>query len=445
MNWTQVSPTRWERPLSGMEEYFVLIGDISAALYDGRQQYTVISKVKADLNIPDVESALRHAWKQVRYEEPDIATTLEPGKKVFEVLNGAGIEEWVDSTFIVDRTHNGEELHRIDRTAKPTTLYYLPKSSELVLHGHHAVVDGIGAIMFWDRFFRAVTSPNRDISFGEEHVRLAPALDDLIGDPLTPEQGERGLALLMEYVGKLPAIGLPSKIGKVPPARCIDMEYVFDEETTAAIVRGCRALGISVTTAVHAAYITMLSKYADPESNTSRYTAPSEFNLRNRLQPPYNKAAAANYYVPLPLSIDLPATFSELLATLNKYYRTTLSSHPEYLEIQGSFTRSLAQVAKTPEYQSAPIPTDALVSSLGIVENHLQRSYGNGDRDTVVVKDWKLSCDCVLGMTGFHIYTFRDRLRFVYQFNETYQDPKDIRMYMEEIERVLRERIIAHV
>lgn len=441
LQWTQVSPTRWERTLSGMEEYFVFIGNITAALYDGRQQYTVLSKVKADLNIPDVESALRHAWKQVRYEEPDIATTLEPGKKVFEVLDDSNIDEWVNSTFIIDHEHDGEELYRLGRTMKPATLYYLPKSSELVMHAHHATVDGIGMIMFWDRFFRALTSPNANISFGNEHIRLLPALDDVLGSSSrpAPEQAKMGMDLLMEYIGKLPAIGFPSKVGKVPPGQCQAMEYVFDEETTSAIIKGAKAKGITVTSAVHAAYITVLSKYADPESNTTRYAAPNEFNLRNRLQPPYSLAAAANYYVPLPFSIDLPATFSELSVELNNYYRTTLSARPEILEIQGYFTRALEQVAKTPEYQNAPIPTDALVSSLGIVENHLSRSYGEGD--AVVVKDWKLGCDCILGMTGFHFYTFRDRLRFVYQINEAYQDPADIRMYMEEIEKVLREEL----
>ncbi|KAL4772512.1 hypothetical protein BDW60DRAFT_216514 [Aspergillus nidulans var. acristatus] len=446
MSWTQVSPTRWERPLSGMEEYFVFIGNITAALYDGRQQYTVLSKVKVDLNIPsaDIESSLRHAWKQVRYEEPDIATTLEDGKKVFEVLDDAAIEKWADSTFIIDRERDGEELYRLGRTMKPATLYYLPKSSELVLHAHHATVDGIGMVMFWDRFFRALVSPNRDISFGGEQVRLAPALDELVGSqaPPTTEMSEKGMRYLVEYTRNLPAIGFPSKVGKVPPGQCQAMEYVIDEETTTAIIKGCKAKGgITVTSAVHAAYITALSKYADPESNRTRYTLPCEFNLRGRLEAPYNQVAAANYYLPLPFSVNLPATFSELTTTLNKYYRSYVAENPEILEVQAYFTRALEQVAKTPEYQAAPIPTDALVSSLGIVENHLQHAYG--ENDAVIVKDWKLACDCVLGMTGFHIYTFRGKLRFVYQFNEAYQDPKDIRMYMEQMERVLREEVVG--
>ncbi|KAL4798554.1 hypothetical protein BDV19DRAFT_376765 [Aspergillus venezuelensis] len=443
MGWTQVSPGRWERTLSGMEEYFVFIGNITAALYNGRQQYTVCSKVKVDLNIPVVESALRNAWKQVRYEEPDIATTLEEGKKVYEVPDEAALKKWLDATFIVDSDHDGEELYRIGRTMKPATLYYLPKSSELVLHGHHATIDGIGMIMFWDRLFRALITPNPDVTFGEEYTRLGPALDDILGSGAapTPEQSKQATDLFMEYITKLPGIGLPSQIGKVPPGQCQAMEYVFDVNTTSAIIKACKFRGLTVTSAVHAAYINTLSKYASPESNTTRYTSPSEFNLRNRLQPPYSGIAAANYYVPLPFSIDLPTTFKEASFTLNKYYRTFLDTRSEILEVHGYFTRVLEQTVKTPEYQNAPIPTDALVSSMGIVENHLKRSYG--DADQIVVKDWKLACDVILGMTGFHIYTFRDQLRFVYQFNEAYQDPADIRKYLETVEETLREELFG--
>ncbi|BCS22223.1 uncharacterized protein APUU_30448A [Aspergillus puulaauensis] len=456
MAWSQVSATRWERALTGMEEYFVFIGDITAAQYDGRQQYTVCSKVKVDLNIPNPESALRHAWKQVRHEEPDIATTLEPGKKVYDVLNDAEIEEnWLASTFIVDYTHDGEELYRLGRKSKPATLYYLPKSSELVLHAHHATIDGIGMIMFWHRFFRAVSSPNHNITFGAEHVRLAPSLDIVLPpgsglDNPTPEQKEKGTALLMKYIHNLPAIGLPSKLGKVPAGACQAMEYIFDEHTTAALIRACKARGLTVTSAVHAAYIAILREYADPqESNTERYTSPTEFNLRGFLEQPYCGVAAANYYITFPFTMDLGKLpgdgggggFEETCAVLNRYYRSTLQENPEILELQGCFTRALEQCVKTPEYQQAPIPTDALVSSLGVVEKHLQRSYG--DEEEVVVRDWKLACDVILGMSAFHIYTFRGTLRLVYQFNEAYQDPKDIRMYLEGVDRVLKRELLT--
>lgn len=40
-------------------------------------------KIEADPT--DLESKLRYAWKQLRYEQPQIAATVEGMKKVYEV------------------------------------------------------------------------------------------------------------------------------------------------------------------------------------------------------------------------------------------------------------------------------------------------------------------------------------------------------------------------
>jgi hypothetical protein len=424
-----------------MEEYLFFCGNVSAAYCDGRLQYNMCSKVNVELNHPDVESALRQAWKQVRYEEPDIATILEDRKKVYVVPDKAAVEEWLSSTFIVDSTRDAEELWREGRALKPATLYWLPKTSEIVLYAHHANIDGVGAIMWWDKYFRALINPKPDIVFGDEYSRLTPALDEILGSPggPTPEQSEHAMALFMEYVTKLPSIGLVSKVGKVPAGQCQSFEHVIDQETTIALVNACKKRGITVTSAVHAAYIGVLIKHADPASNTTRYTAPCEFNMRQYLPAPYSQNAASAFYVPLPFSIDLPATFSEISSVLNSYYRGSLRDNSNVLEVAGYYTRVLEQFVKTPEYQNAPIPTDALVSSMGIVENHLRRSYG----DTIVVKDWRLAVDVVLGMTGLHFYSFRDQLRLVYQFNDGYEGPHKIKQYLEDLEKIMKAELLG--
>jgi hypothetical protein len=61
VRWNQVSAARWERPLTGIEDYLVETGRPSIELYGGRQQYNVFSKIGGEINIPDVESALRQA------------------------------------------------------------------------------------------------------------------------------------------------------------------------------------------------------------------------------------------------------------------------------------------------------------------------------------------------------------------------------------------------
>ncbi|KAL2829512.1 hypothetical protein BDW59DRAFT_36114 [Aspergillus cavernicola] len=443
VGWSQVSPARWERSLSGMEDFLLTIGNAPVALYDGRQQYNIFSRVKVEINVPDVQSALQHAWKQLRHQQPDIATTIEDGKKVYETPDEAALQAWLDSTFIVSPITDAEELCRSAKPIRQATLYYLPNSSELVLRAHHYVIDGMGTILFWHTLLEALVSPGTDIKFGQEHIQLGVSLEAALGytAPPTPEETKKANTLLMSYIEKLPGIGLVSDIGAAPAAQCQNMEYLFSPETTAALIQACKERQLSVTSAVHAAFIRMLMKHADPSSKTSRYTTANEYNLRPYLPAPYNTAqkAVSVYYAPIPFSIDLPASFSEIAQALNKSYHTTLKANPNVVNLTGHYTRVLANLAQTPEFQASPVAKEALVSSFGIVENHLQRTYG----DVVTVKDFKFGFDVVLGMSGFFVYTFRDRVRLVYSFNDGYEEPERVGLYLRNIEKILVEEMLG--
>ncbi|KAJ2984635.1 hypothetical protein NUW58_g5954 [Xylaria curta] len=82
MSWVKVSDRRWERPVDGLEGYFVVMGGITAGMCGGREHYTLFSKIKLELAQSDASTALKHAWEQIRYEQPQIAATVEGMKKV---------------------------------------------------------------------------------------------------------------------------------------------------------------------------------------------------------------------------------------------------------------------------------------------------------------------------------------------------------------------------
>ncbi|KAL4922011.1 hypothetical protein BDW62DRAFT_217856 [Aspergillus aurantiobrunneus] len=415
MSWSQVSPNRWERPLVGMEQHFILAGRAAAAHADGRENFIMSSKVKVDVDLPDM-----------RYEEPDIAVLYEEDKKVYGTLDEKSLQEWLDATCIVSDAPDAEELCQAHRQYKQSTLYSLPRSSELVLLAHHATLEGIGLMMWWDKYLTALVNPRPDITFGDEHTRLAPPMEEALGyTPLTKQDlRDKAVSLMTQYTSRLPSIGLVSKIGQAAPRRCQNIEYRFSPETTAAFIKGCKAKGVTVTSAVQAAYISMLLKHANPASNTSRYTTSCEFNLRPYLPAPHDKTAVCNYY---------------LAQALNHYYKTTVSQNPEMLELAGYMCRAIADGVQTPEFQSAPVPTDSLVSSLGVVERYLQREY----EGKVVVKDYKIAVDIVLGMSMFHLYTFQDELRLVYNFNDAFEEPARIKVYLEDIEKILRKELLG--
>ncbi|KAK5625954.1 hypothetical protein RRF57_001670 [Xylaria bambusicola] len=442
MSWTRVSDRRWERPVDGLEGYFVVMANITAGLCSGREHYTLFSKIKLELTQPDAPVALKRAWEQIRYEQPQIAATVEGMKKVYEVPDAKALEDWLAATFIISPASEAEELYQSVDPIKQATLYYLPKSSELVFRGHHHTIDGMGIMLFWHSYLEALQRPATNIKFGEEPARLAPAMEKVLGYPEQPTQelNDKATAIFMSWAGSIPGIGPVSQLGAATSGNCHNTELVFPTDVTSALVTACKSKGVSVSAAIHAAYIKAIEKYADPNSKLSEYVTATQFNLRPYLPAPYNssKYAASVYYTPLPYKINLPTSYWDIVRSLTEYYATSFKDHPEMLKLKGHFVRVLCGAVQTPEFLAQPVPKDALVSSLGIAERHLQREYGNA----IKVKDLKFGVDVVMGMSMFFFYTFRDQLRLVYSFNDGFEKPEDIQKYLEEIKAILEEELL---
>ncbi|KAI1097947.1 hypothetical protein F4804DRAFT_326098 [Jackrogersella minutella] len=443
MVWTKVSDKRWERPVDGLEGYFIVMANISAGLCDAREHYTLFSRIKLETGFADATPALKHAWKQIRYEQPQIATITDGMKKVYDVPDEKALEEWLDSTFVVSPASDGEELYQSVKPIKQATLYYLPKSSELVFRGHHHTLDGTGVLLFWHSYLSALASPIKDIKFGDEPTRLAPTMEKVLGYPEQPTQAqsEKATAHFLNWAANVPGIGPVSRLGAAPSGRCLSNELVFSTETTEALVAACKDRGVSMSAAVHAAYVQAIVKHADPKSKLAQYVTATQFNLRPYLPEPYSssKHAVSVYYTPFPYKIDLPASYWDIAKSLHEYYQTTFKGDAEMLELKGHFSRVLCGAVQTPEFLANPISKDALVSSLGIAERYLQREYGSG----IKVKDFKMGVDVVMGMSMFFFYTFRDQLRLAYSFNDGFEEPENIQMYLEEVRTNLVQKLLA--
>ena len=443
MSWEKVSDTRWERPVDGLEGYFVVMADLTAGLCDGREHYTLFSVLKLETVPADITPALKHAWKQIRYEQPQVATTVDGMKKVYEVPDEMALEKWLSSTFIVSSASSSKDLYSTVRPVKQVTMYYLAESSEIVLRAPHHTIDGIGILLFWHSYMEALKSPSKEIKFGDEPARLASTMEKVLGysEQPTQEQTEKATALFMSWAGSIPGIGPVSQLGTAASGRCLNTELVFDTDTTNALVAACKQRGVTVSAAAHAAYIRAIAKHADPRSNLSQYVTATQFNLRPYLPEPYNssKYAVSVYYTPLPYKTELPASFHDLTKSLTTYYQNSFRGNAEALELKAHFTRVLCGAVQSPEFLAKPVSKDALVSSLGIVEQCLQREYGRG----ITIKDIKVGVDVVLGMSMFFFYTFQDKLRLVYAFNDGFERPGDIQTYLDEVHAILVRELLG--
>ncbi|KAM0232561.1 hypothetical protein ACHAPO_007718 [Fusarium lateritium] len=418
------------------EAFFVVTANMSASLCDGREHYTIFASLKLQINSHDVGSDLRHAWKQLRHEQPQIATTIQDMKRFYAIPDEHGLNRWLTETLIVSDALNAEEMQKVVKPINQTRLYYIPKSSELLLRGHHYTIDGTGMELLCHSFLNALAHPDEDINFGDEPVRLAPIMEEVLGFSEPSAQArKKGEELLGSYLGNQPAIGPLSELGSAPSGNCQNMELVFSPEITDLLVKACHRKGITVTSAIHAAYVSTVMEHADPDSEKSRYTSMNQFDLRPYLPSPYNssKYAASVYYAPHPHFVNLPASYWNLVESFTNYYKTTFKQNPDALEMTGAFKRGMHQVVSSPEFLEAPAPKDGLVSSLGIVENFMNREYGNN----IKVKDFKFGADIVLGMSMLFFYTFQGKLRLVYSFNDGFQKAEDIKIYLEGMERIL--------
>ncbi|KAE8309995.1 hypothetical protein BDV41DRAFT_566917 [Aspergillus transmontanensis] len=295
---------------------------VSASLSHGRQHYTPLSKVRMELDMPD---------------QPQISAKADNMELVYEVA---------DETPVL---------------IKQATLYYIAASSELVLRIHHTLINGTGVRLFWHSFFNMLGAPLSHITFGDEHVRLPPVLEEVLGnsEQPTPEQADRAAALLGPII----------------------------------------------------------TKYADPTANVSRYVNVNSLSLRPYLPEPYNTSgyAVSVYYAAVPFILDTPATFSEAATALHEHYQTGFKSNTANREICGYMACMLRDI------------------------EHLERAYGT----TVTVKDFMFGTETVLGISMLFIYMFHDQLRLVYSFNDGFEEESDIQMYLEDIDRMSTEELLG--
>ncbi|KAL2860112.1 hypothetical protein BJX68DRAFT_261083 [Aspergillus pseudodeflectus] len=156
-------------------------------------------------------------------------------------------------------------------------------------------------------------------------------------------------------------------------------ELVLLVETTNAIIAACKERGISVTSAFYPAYIATVAHNSDLAGAQSGYTTISPFSLRPHHPSLYTtrEYAAVFCYTPVQFRYRDASSFSEIDNALSKSYRTSLREHPEFVELTGPSKHMVARLVQRQEAANAPVPTYAIVSSLGIIEDNLKRPYGD--------------------------------------------------------------------
>ena len=291
MAWKQVSKREWRVPLDPTEDMLVKVSMMAVLL--GYEQWAIHFRTKvrqvSDPSALSVES-LQSAWIRLRFEYPALAASLDPttNEKVYHVPSSqdGDIDTWLHSTFVVDEdAGDATSLMQDFGPHRLPTLYYLPRSSELIFTCSHWRIDGIGTHMLMDRFFTllALDKSTDKLPWGEEVKNLQPSLETAAGAPLITDDPirEHVQKLIDQMLQTRPNVGLEygGDNDTLPGASC-GVELTFTPESTTAIITACKEHDLSVSVAVHTATILATYAHSSDESKSLQSSGVLAQNLR---------------------------------------------------------------------------------------------------------------------------------------------------------------------
>ena len=442
-SWRETSPGHFERPFDSMERFFLALARGSLPL--NREHWSVSTFAQFDMkaSLKDTESALRHAWKTMRYDHPDLACVACGETKVYEVPDNATLDTWLDETFIVaPASATKEELLASFGPSALASLHFLPHQSEIIIHSSHWRIDFIGAISLLQNLFNAIAQP-RQVHFGDEGRNLSPSRDEAANYCSLDELGSPGLVedidkaatdLVMQYFGNIPSIGFQAQNLDRKPGGTRRSEVILAPGETSTIVCASRKRGLSVTTALHAALIVALQEVTPtPPSSPSKYTTWGLFNIRPLLKAPSNDSAihpVAVQIVGLPLTLHA-STFADNALQLKQFYKQRLPPSSDshiHPGIMVPYANMVVDIAGQPPPVDLPAPSEPMLSSIGILEGYLKRKYGD-----IEVKEFWVGVEMTTPQIIFYLWTWQGKMTLSAFYNEVFYDKEFIDGFLKRV------------
>ncbi|KAH9909483.1 hypothetical protein F4778DRAFT_711648 [Xylariomycetidae sp. FL2044] len=464
----------FSRPLGENEVFIKLVGD--AGLLLNREHWAInatatiepVGSFKSTADAANLASRFRTAWAHLRFQHPSLAAGVDPDgtRLVYTVPSDrAALETWVSQTFNV--AANAKTSADVIPTFTPShyaKLVYVPRSGELLCHTSHWRTDGIGVLLLLDAFLAIASAPGPladpvELAWGTETARLAPPIEDAANIPThsTPELRERGGALISTFAHTVGAAGIPY-LGdeSTLPADTRSASLALDPNTTSAVIAACKERGITVTAAVHASVAGANYALAEGSNREKHYTSTVRVALRPYLPSPYSTPAfaAGLYTTGWMKRVEANTSWDERASAYHAEYkkgisREFLDAHREYALQLGAMIRGNAPPPPPPpppppdDAAAAPPPppppSDIDISSVGVAESLIRRSYGstpdgNGGFEVRAVS---VGVEVLSRQGTMFVWTFRDRLNLSVVYNEAFHSAEQMRRFVDVVRREL--------
>jgi hypothetical protein len=425
-------------------------------------------------------TTLRKAWMLLRFQHPSIAATASDDTVDYLVPDPTALAQWADETMTVVSSP-GVTANELVATMKPSpfaTAFFLPHTQQVVLHTAHWRTDGHGILHLLNAFFDALASvlsagpdvdPAAALAWGDEHARLAPAVEELLGVPDTPTPAIRAAAAESLATTALAAgsVGLPWERAAQQPGGTRGVRRSVPEPATRAVLAACKARGLRLRAAVHASLAAANFLGAAGESSQqqrtegsggacSYYTSTMRFSLRPyipELSDGSPQHAAGLYTGGYFARVSSAQTWQEHAAQYEALYAAGLSSQfllarRQYaVEALGRFQTVATSAGAGAGARPAPrsevdISTvddaEELVAPARRIVNVYQGSgEGGGGEGVLEVRDVSLGVECLAQETYLFFWTFRGRIEFHLVYNDAFYEAADMAEILSVVERVL--------
>ncbi|KAI1340808.1 hypothetical protein F5Y15DRAFT_33245 [Xylariaceae sp. FL0016] len=405
-SWMQASPNTYTQPYGFQEVLYNAIAAPpgSPALFLigtwATLSYTPSSPDNR-LSVHELALRFRGAWLQMRLDYPTLAAEGRPeGKTYTAPTSSAELEQWLDETFIVAPGRTAVEHWNSMVKTRHMSLFFLPEERQLFLQGEHHTLDGRGTMNFWDRFFQALASQTKDNPIkldGSEVSRLPPRSDDLLDmTEKKPGRAEQRAHELLEPLTSMESpIFLPAQ-HPLPPCslRNAMLELKISTSATQSIIAACKAKGLSMTAAWHAAVV-LATQTAQARRNEAmgagavagaQFGCFGNFDLRRYFPAPGTGAGAPplpdvyalnNHHCILPYVVTPGGkTFAQLCRELGAFYSQDVPrADPEVWSALGPMIRTMVPDFVKPQLDE----TTPALSSLGVVDSFIKSTYVDAD------------------------------------------------------------------
>jgi hypothetical protein len=442
-SWKETRPGRWERPQSCLEKIGLISRNVDKALDRDNWAKTAVAKLEFHPSLSDPEAALKIAWKQVRYNYPEVAAFPYNDIYMYRIGNPEQVSLWVSATFVVEEELSVDELFGHLPRNEQMMCYFLPKTSEVLVRSPHYRLDARGAIFCLDYLIKALANPDPVLIFGGCATNLSPSIDEALDIPTvqsayTPKIEQMAAKRLAALQPSHPLLELTPNITAKQPRATKRRFLKLSKRETQAVLEGCEASRMNLTATLHSALISAVAELAPPDQ-VSSYMASFHCDLRFLIPESSHTKNAPTTCTSIITSDVQVSPSSDLRSYYKQLAPVYASGYGPYLESTACYHEKLAKTlyAGGKISGSADGAAQPRFGPLGVIERQLTKEI----KDVVKVKDFWLGAETLTKRKMVHTWVHQDQIVFSCCYNESFWEDGFVEGFLQAIKESLLDEV----